>query len=242
MRWNTVRAIFSDDRCFSLSDAVSNHKYRIWEAERSQEVHKLPQDAESIMVWWARSERLIIDLYFFKSKRVTAESYKTMPCYFSSSSYGTTPVTWFSNRMALHLTSLLFCANVKTKSWKTLREAGEPLTWPPRSPGLHGCDLFLWGYIEDFVFKNLPTTIAEIKEIIPAAIASITEESLQNVGKHGIPYALTSTTQWSLFQNSFKLNKACYLRSIWNINLLNSLRTFKVMDVFHRRFFGIFRT
>ena len=36
-----------------------------------------------------------------------------------------------------------------------------PFDWPARSPDLTPCDLFLWEYLKDIVFKQLCTSIMQ---------------------------------------------------------------------------------
>ena len=42
----------------------------------------------------------------------------------------------------------------------------EDIEWPPRSPDLTPCDFFLWGYLNDRVFKTPPTDIADLRRRI----------------------------------------------------------------------------
>src|SRR5215469_14392144 len=54
--------------------------------------------------------------------------------------------------------------------------------WPPRSPDLTVCDLFLWGYVKDRVYvPPLPATVDELQERITAAVNSVTPNMLQRV-------------------------------------------------------------
>ncbi|GBM15819.1 hypothetical protein AVEN_262966-1 [Araneus ventricosus] len=55
-------------------------------------------------------------------------------------------------------------------------------SWPLRSPDLTPCDFFLWGYVKDRVYvPPMPKTIEELKVCICNALASVTEQMLQNV-------------------------------------------------------------
>ncbi|KAJ4451154.1 hypothetical protein ANN_02596 [Periplaneta americana] len=43
--------------------------------------------------------------------------------------------------------------------------------WPPRSPDLTPCDLFLWGNLKEAVYNPpLPTTLAELRNRVTAAV------------------------------------------------------------------------
>ena len=41
-----------------------------------------------------------------------------------------------------------------------------PTEWPPRSPDLTPCDFFLWGYLKDLVYRQRPSTIAQLRATI----------------------------------------------------------------------------
>ena len=54
--------------------------------------------------------------------------------------------------------------------------------WPPRSPDLTVCKVFLWGYVKDRVYvPPLPATVDELQERITAAVNSVTLDMLQRV-------------------------------------------------------------
>ena len=54
--------------------------------------------------------------------------------------------------------------------------------WPPRSPDLTVCDLFLSGNVKDRVYVPLPpATVDELQERINAAVKSVTPDMLQKV-------------------------------------------------------------
>jgi hypothetical protein len=45
--------------------------------------------------------------------------------------------------------------------------------WPPRSPDLSTCDLYLWEYWKGKVYETSPDTLDELKENIRSAIDAI---------------------------------------------------------------------
>jgi hypothetical protein len=54
--------------------------------------------------------------------------------------------------------------------------------WPPRSPDLTPCDVFLWGYVKDKVFvPPFPVTLDDLKQGITTATAGIDEDMLMRV-------------------------------------------------------------
>jgi len=48
--------------------------------------------------------------------------------------------------------------------------------WPARSPDLSPCDVFLWGYLKEKVFKHRPRSREDLKERIQQEIDSIPPE------------------------------------------------------------------
>jgi hypothetical protein len=63
------------------------------------------------------------------------------------------------------------------------RGRGHLIQWPPRSPDLTPLDFFLWGYVKERVFQEIPTTREDMMERIQQAFAAIRRETLRNVGR-----------------------------------------------------------
>jgi hypothetical protein len=45
--------------------------------------------------------------------------------------------------------------------------------WPPRSPDLSTCDIYLWGYLKGKVYETNPHALDELKENIRSAIEAV---------------------------------------------------------------------
>jgi hypothetical protein len=56
--------------------------------------------------------------------------------------------------------------------------------WPPRTPDLSFCDLYLWGYLKGKVYKNKPRSIEALQNEITRIIGSITMDELQKVSQN----------------------------------------------------------
>jgi len=52
-------------------------------------------------------------------------------------------------------------------------DRGGPINWPARSPDLTSPDFFLWGYLKDKVYQQVPTTRENMIERIRNACAEI---------------------------------------------------------------------
>jgi hypothetical protein len=70
------------------------------------------------------------------------------------------------------------------------RSADQNMTlsrWPPRSPDLTPCDIFLLGYIKGSVFvPTLPVSVNDLKQHIATAVASADEDVLSVFGTNWI--------------------------------------------------------
>ena len=55
--------------------------------------------------------------------------------------------------------------------------------WPARSRDLSPCEVFLWGYLKEKVFKYRPRSLEDLKERIQQEIDSILPEQTRGVMK-----------------------------------------------------------
>jgi len=55
--------------------------------------------------------------------------------------------------------------------------------WTARSPDISSCDVFLWGYLKEKVFKHPPRSLEDLKERIQQEIDSIPPELTRRVMK-----------------------------------------------------------
>jgi len=56
--------------------------------------------------------------------------------------------------------------------------------WPARSPDLSPCDVFLWVYLKEKVFRHRPQSLEDLKERIQQEIDSIPPELTRRVMKN----------------------------------------------------------
>ena len=62
------------------------------------------------------------------------------------------------------------------------------MPWPPRSPDLSSCDIFLWGYLKLRVYAHKPRTLNDLKEVIRQEIRPIDRQLLARVIDDFNPY------------------------------------------------------
>ena len=64
--------------------------------------------------------------------------------------------------------------------WALITLRGD-VEWPARSPDSSPCDVFLWGYLKEKVFKYHPRSLEDLKERIQQEIDSIPPELTRRV-------------------------------------------------------------
>ncbi|OXU20115.1 hypothetical protein TSAR_016502 [Trichomalopsis sarcophagae] len=61
---------------------------------------------------------------------------------------------------------------------------GGPIAWSPRSPDLTPLDFYLWGYLNDTVYRERPTTANDMRISIENACANIPRNVLIRTVEH----------------------------------------------------------
>jgi hypothetical protein len=51
--------------------------------------------------------------------------------------------------------------------------------WPAKSPILHACDLFIWGYLKSWVYVQQPRTTQDMKENLTDELAAVSPIKVQ---------------------------------------------------------------
>lgn len=59
-------------------------------------------------------------------------------------------------------------------------EEGPLPYWPPRSPGATPLDFYLWGYLKDIIYKDMPPNAEAMKQRIREECAVIPPEQIRN--------------------------------------------------------------
>jgi hypothetical protein len=83
-----------------------------------------------------------------------------------------------------HLEVRRHLSTILPQRWigRTFNENSAVIFWPPRSPDLTPCDIFLWGYVKDKVYvPTLPRHLPELRQRIVAAVDTINVDMLQRV-------------------------------------------------------------
>lgn len=176
---------FSDEAHFHLGGYVNKQNFRYWSPENPREMHEQPLHSEKVTVWCAISGREIIGPYFFENYHgqavtVNSDRYCEMINSFfreklRNSSFSNRN-TWFQQDGATAHTAQASMIVVRELfPGKMISRFGD-IPWPARSPDLSPCDFFLWGYLKSVVYRNEPTTTAQLKENIRTEMAGISSD------------------------------------------------------------------
>jgi hypothetical protein len=173
------RCIFTDEAWFHLSGYVNAQNTRYWSTENPHMLHEHPLHSLKLGVWAAMSAKRVFVVFF--DTTVTAAIYRGFVDQFVATLteeevfHG-----WFQQDNApahtanatLHHLQLYFGDRVISRG-----------LWPPRSPDLSPPDFFLWGFLKDKAYQNMPQTLANLRENILEAISLITPQMLKDVSR-----------------------------------------------------------
>ncbi len=167
---------FSDEAWFTLDGYVNSQNYRVWSASNPHAYIDKSLHPPKIGVWCAVSRRRIVGPLFFE-QTIDSDLYCDLIQQFIALLEEDERDIIFQQDSARPHTS--------NRSMEFLRSFfGDRLVskglWPPRSPDLTPLDFFLWGTLKNNVFKHVPRSIEQLKQLITQEIANISVRSLQN--------------------------------------------------------------
>ena len=136
----------------------------IWEHSNPHEVLPVVNSQVGVMVWCGITSAGLIGPYFFEDN-VTGASYLAMLDEYLWPAVRYKRLIFQHDGAPAH-----YERNVR--NWldhkfknRWIGRRG-PTEWPPRSPDLTPCDFFLWGYLKDLVYRQRPSTIAQLRATI----------------------------------------------------------------------------
>jgi hypothetical protein len=172
--------IASDEAYFHLNGAVNNHNCRIWSDSDPICVIEQPLKPPKVLVWCAVSANRVYGPFFFDST-VNNENYLDMlKSYFWPKVYRSKNATG----MYFQQDGAPAHRHENVQQWLKSKFGDRFLNkdkWPPRSPDLNPCDYFLWGYLKDKIYAQMPITIDDLKYLINKEIKSLNSITLTKV-------------------------------------------------------------
>lgn len=144
--------------------------------------------APKVMVWTGILNRNIIGPYFFPGN-VDSNAYLEMLGNFvlpELDRLGFNPheICYLHDGAPAHYTiDVREFLNEHFQSWIG-RGAGPLIDWAPRSPDFNKCDIFLWPFIKNIVYKIKSNTIDELQNKIDEAHDHVTLETLDGLQRN----------------------------------------------------------
>lgn len=178
--------IYSDEATFREDGHVNKWNYRVWEYERPDDFYvQQQQGARSVTVWAALSKYHLFGPYIFPST-VTGDAYRAiltemfLPELLEKC--GSLENVWFQQDGApAHYANetLLLLGNI-FQDRVVSRGLGHE--WPPRSPDLTPCDFYLWGAVQDIVYRNGQfTSLSDLEDALINAFNLLRQEKMEDV-------------------------------------------------------------
>lgn len=181
--------LFSDEAKFQSDGELNRHNCHYWSDENPHWYRTVNHQRRwSIMVWCGIVNGYLIGPYFFEGN-VAGNSYLHLIRdqfheLIEDVDLETRRRMWFQHDGApAHFAVIVrnFLNQYYNGRWIG---RGGPVNWPACSPDLTSPDFYLWGYLKNVVFKERPTTRADMQERIRRACAAIPRQILLNTVRH----------------------------------------------------------
>jgi len=179
----------SDEAHFYLNGSVIKQNCRVWGVEPPREAVPHDHYAPHITAWCAVSCEMVIGPYFFweggRTVTVTATRYRALLEQFFLPELERRGVplnkVWLQQDGAsAHTTQGVLFYLVETFGVRVVSKGG-PVAWPARSPDLTYPDFFLWGWLKTEVYRQLPRSLAQLKQRLRRAARKISPGTLRSM-------------------------------------------------------------
>lgn len=174
------KIIFSDEAHFNLNGFVNKQNCRVWGLQNPREVVEKQIFPKKVTVWCGLWAEGVIGPYFFENHEenavtVNAVRYRSMITDFLWQELEGVDIeeVWFQQDGATCHTTRETIDLLQTRFPGRVISRNGDINWPPRSCDLTPLDFFLWGYLKNKVYVNMPNTIPELKQEIRREIAAI---------------------------------------------------------------------
>lgn len=181
--------MFSDEATFRSDGSLNRHNSHYWSRENPHWMQQIDhQHRWKVNVWCGIVNGYLVGPYFFRGNVRSADYlhllreeipilledvdlYTRMRMYFQQD--GAPPHFAIDVRNYLN--------EMYPQRWIG---RGGPIRWPARSPDLTAPDFYLWGFLKNAVYRERPTTKADMIERIRIACNSITRDTLLRTVTH----------------------------------------------------------
>ena len=140
----------SDEAYFSLTLPMNHQNNRLWSQSQPIEGIETPLHDQKILVWCAISANRIFGPYYFEDTVKKENSLEMLKQFFWPKVLRTAEHDryYFQQDGARPHTAAIVQTWLNSKFGNKFIDKD---LWPPRSPDLHPCDFYLWGYLKSVV-------------------------------------------------------------------------------------------
>lgn len=170
--------LFTDEATFTNHGNVNLHNMHLWATENPYWLRQVEHQRQwSLNVWCGMIGDKIIGPYFIDG-HLNGNSYAN----FLENQLGplleelplnTRRTMWYQHDGCPAHFSLVARNKLNEKFANRWIGRGGRVPWPARSPDLTPLDFFLWGVLKDMVYKEVPTTVQDMRERIIRACSLI---------------------------------------------------------------------
>jgi hypothetical protein len=170
--------LFSDESSFTNHGTVNRHNMHYWSVENPHWLRQVEhQRPWTVNVWCGIIGNQLIGPHIIEGN-LNGQMYRdilenVLPTLFEDLSLELRQNMWFQHDgCPAHYSSIAREILDRNFNGCWIGRAG-PVNWPARSPDLTSPDFFLWGYVKDKVYQQVPTTRENMIERIRNACAKI---------------------------------------------------------------------
>ena len=178
--------LFSDEATFTNHADVNRHNMHYWSVENPRWLREVENQRQwSVNVWCGILGLRVIGPYFIDGK-LTGQKYRTfldqeIPALLEDVPLVERDVMWYQHDgCPAHYSATAREILNRDYPDRWIGRRG-PVHWPARSPDLTSPDFFLWGYIKDNVYQQIPTTPENLCQQIRNVCAGISKGMLRRV-------------------------------------------------------------
>lgn len=178
-----ARVLFSDESTFTNHGTINRHNMHYWSVENPHWLRQVEhQRPWNVNVWCGIIGDKLIGPHFIHG-HLNGEKYQqlledVLPTLLEDVPLDVRQTMWFQHdgcpaHFAVRSREVL--DRLYNRRWIG---RGGPVPWPARSPDLTSPDFFLWGYLKNEVYSEVPTTPENMIERITNACQKITPDML----------------------------------------------------------------
>lgn len=173
-----LAVLFSDESSFTNHGNVNRHNMHYWATENPHWIRQVERQRPwSLNVWGGILGVQVVGPFLVEGA-LTGQKYRdfltnTLPLLLEDVSLELRQRMWLQHDGCPAHYSRLARAILDESYQDRWIGRGGPVPWPPRSPDLTSPDFFLWGYVKEKVYKEVPTTADDMRLRIRHAFAGI---------------------------------------------------------------------